>query len=60
MGYPCLCDDMIEDIWQAFVYLLLAIAAVLWVIVLFGCASNDPVPPIQTYRAEQGFPVIMP
>ena len=47
---------MIEDIWQGIVYILLAVAVALWVIALFGCASNDPIPPIQVYRAQFGFP----
>lgn len=28
----------------------------LFMYLLLGCASNDPIPPIQVYRAEQGFP----
>jgi hypothetical protein len=49
---------MIRDEWPMLVYTLFAIAVVLWVIALFGCASNDPVPPIQYYREAYGFPVI--
>jgi hypothetical protein len=38
--------------WIAILWLI-----VLWAFVLFGCASNDPVPPIQYYRQQHGFPV---
>lgn len=47
---------MIRSEWPTLVYTLFGLAVVLWVIALFGCASNDPIAPIQVYRAEQGFP----
>ena len=47
---------MIRDEWQTLVYMLFAIAVVLWTIALFGCASNDQPAPIQVYRAMYGFP----
>ena len=46
---------MIEDIWDMFVYMILAVAIVLWTIALFGCAQPDPPPPIQYYREQHGF-----
>ena len=51
---------MIRDEWQNWLYMLLAVVVVLWILALFGCASNDPIPPIQAYREAYGFPVITP
>jgi len=45
---------MIRDEWQTWAYMLLAVVVVLWVVALFGCAS-EPESPITMYRVMYGF-----
>ena len=45
---------MIRDDWQTWTYMVFGIAVVLWVVALFGCAS-EPEAPIHRYRVLYGF-----
>jgi hypothetical protein len=46
---------VIRDEWRTWVYMLLAVATVLWIVALFGCSGPEPERPISAYRAAYGF-----
>ena len=46
---------MIDDEWQTWMYMGIAVVVVLWAVALFGCAAPDQPAPIARYRAAYGF-----